>query len=187
MEIRTNTRPTEATSTTKSYAVNDFTETRLAAADAAGNDYSRATDDGQDDYSPVVGTAGDDYHRSKEDRLTTSHLLGRFTELYREGRLEEAAATLQQALGLMESKRRMTARSTATRLQDTTLPGGSSIVHEEGKAPYWGAKGSTGAHPEAEVVAGDELLESAAEASAIAGVMNDLGCTLLEVKGTRGA
>lgn len=196
-------RGPEATPTTTSYAVDDVAEISPAAAGtAAGDDYSRVTDPAQDDHSTAVGTAGDVYHGGEEGRLTTSHLLGRFTVLHRDGRLEEAAATLQQALGLMESKRRKTARRKGSPLRGAVLPAACSIVHEEGKALNSGAKDTMGAQsggagdggnsdnrnisgpstePEREVDK-DRSSESAAEDSAIAGVMNDLGCTLQQVK-----
>lgn len=198
-------RSPEALPATTSYGLDVVTDTRLAAADTAGNDPSGIADYGQDDNSAaaVDHTAGDGYYESEEGQPTASHLLGRFPVLHRAGRLEEAAATLQQALGLMQSNRRTTVGRKASPLQDTVLPGGSSFVHEEGKAPYSGAKDTNGAQfgeagderkpgngnisgssakLEHEVVAGDRLFESAAEASAIAGVMNDLGCTLQQVK-----
>lgn len=199
VEIPTDSRPTEGrlapTPTTTGYAVDIVTETSLTATDTAGYDYGRTTDHGQDDFG---------YHGGEEGHLTASHLIGRFRVLHSKGRLEEAAATMQQALGLMEeSKRRKEARRKITPLHDIALPGGSSIVHAEGKAPYDGIKDTKGGQPdeagdrgrsengnisrsstelECEVAAGDRLLESVTDASAIADVMNDLGCTLAQVK-----
>lgn len=182
---------------TKSYAVDDATVINLPAGESGANNNTGARNHTQGNHSAAVHTAGD-HHRGEEGHPIISLLLGRFTVLHREGRLEEAAATLQQALDLMEKKRLKTARRKVIPRQDTEPPGGSSNVHEEGKAPYRGAQDSKkveSGEPECvgesengnisvehEVVAGDGLLESAAEASTIAGVMNDLGCTLQQVK-----
>eukprot|EP00903_Cladosiphon_okamuranus_P014127 g13129.t1 len=158
-------------------AVDDATDIIPPTADSSTNGYRRTADDGQEDHSTEVHPAGD-HDRSKEGQLVTSLLLERFTMLHREGRLEEAAATLQDALDVMEKKRlkaakRKKEKEEGSPRQDTKPPGGRSNVREEGKAPYSGSKDSK------EAQSGEP--EDAAEASVIAGVMNDLGCTLQQL------
>lgn len=140
-----------------------------------------------------------------------SYLLGRFSMLHQEGSLEEAAATLQQALSIMEGrreKRRDGARA-ATAAVESNLPDNKSfsadysVAGEELNTPHSGAKEMEGASrdedgverensdtfgsrfgPDREFLPVDKNSESSAvatEASAIAGVMNDLGCTLQQV------
>lgn len=144
----------------------------------------------------------------------TSYLLESFSMLHRDGRLEEAAATLEQALGIMEGRRRQRrddARAATTIAavnsnipENKLFPAHSSIADGEGNTPYRGVEEMAGASrgkdgvaqeysshnvgpmigPEREFLREDKHLESSvavAEASAIAGVMNDLGCTLQQV------
>lgn len=205
-EISTGARQTEQTEgrpeaapTTKTYAVADVidvTKNSNLAAGTTGSDHGTVVD---------AKAGGGDFDRGEEGegRSTTSHLLGRFAVLHREGRLEEAAATLQQALHIMESKRRNTVRRGVGRQQDSDLLDASSIVDEDGTGPNNFAEDSKRAQlgetkslgrpekgkisVEREVVAGGGRLVSEAEASTIAGVMNDLGCTLQQVKGAGGS
>lgn len=163
-----------------------------------------------------TGNSGDHNSSATDSKKEISYLLDRFSMLHREGRLEEAAATLEQALGIMEGKRRW--RRYDARAADATAaavnqnipenkfsPAGSSIAGGERSPPYRGVKDAEGANrggkdgvarenssdsvgqglgPDRKFLREDEHLESSvavAEASAIAGVMNDLGCTLQQV------
>lgn len=88
------------------------------------------------------------------------HLLERFVQLHRDGQLEEAATTARQRLTIMESKRTRIISAPANGLMPSNIDN-SADQHVLEKSDFESTKR-------------DEDL-------AIAGVMNDLGCTLQQV------
>lgn len=157
----------------------------------------------------TIDTGGYNSEGMTDSERLISYLLGRFPLLHREGRLEEAAATLQQALSIMEGRMRNRRDDAAAAVEsnipeDRSFPANFDIADRESDAPYGGEKEMEGASrdelgvereysdsfgsrfgPGRELLERDLHLESSAaasEASAIAGVMNDLGCTLQQVQ-----
>ena len=137
-----------------------------------------------------------------EDEEMLASLMSRSTMLHQEGRLEEVVTTLQYTLDIMEGSRRKSGQYVGAFAvskalpENEVLPTSSHGVHGNGNTPFAGAKnmkgaGSTGVgQGESKRSAGggdvekrefQEPASATAAASAIAGVMNDLGCALHKV------
>lgn len=114
--------------------------------------------------SEVANRKVEDHRSGREDEV--SSLLSRFSALYKAGQLDEAANTLEATLAKMEPGN--VVGSAATR--------GGGPVHEHSLGNY-------NATPGLEERSDDQVDAAWKEdpSSTIAGVLNDLGCTLQQV------
>lgn len=149
-----------------------------------------------DEGAAAAADTSGTYHGTDDDELIP-HLLERFSLLYGEGRLEEAVTTSKRALDIMKRRRMIMTRAAMGAVRGEYGGEGPLVGHdieEYHKAEDRLSLG--GGHDTEGYQAGEDRpnsdsgldevddLDSTDTAFAMAGVMNDLGCTLQQVGGS---